>query len=54
MDKGVSFKFKMTGENNITGKVVISKEAIATAHDQNNTFAYEKSWLNRQNKRLGK
>lgn len=41
MDKGVSFKFKMTGENNITGKVVISKEAIATAHDQNNTFAYE-------------
>lgn len=38
MDEGASFRFKMTGDNSITGKVIIGKEALATAHDQNNNF----------------
>lgn len=39
MDNGAKFRFKMTGDNSITGRVSISKEALATAHDQNNNFA---------------
>lgn len=38
MDNGVSFKFKMTGDVGIGGNVTISKEAINTAHNQNNRF----------------
>jgi tetratricopeptide (TPR) repeat protein len=38
MDKGVSFKYKMTGDVGINGVVNISKEAIDTAHVQMNRF----------------
>lgn len=38
MDKGVSFKYKMTGDVGITGLINISKEAIDTAHVQMNRF----------------
>ncbi len=39
MDKGVSFKYKMTGDVGINGVVNISKEAIDTAHVQMNRFS---------------
>ncbi len=39
MDKGVSFKYKMTGDVGINGVVNISKEAIDTAHIQMNRFS---------------
>lgn len=38
MGKGVSFKFKMTGDVGITGLIKISKDAIDTAHVQMNRF----------------
>jgi hypothetical protein len=38
MDNGVSFKYKLTGDVGYNGTVNISKEAIATAHDQMNKF----------------
>jgi len=39
MDKGISFKYKMTGDVGITGLITMSKEAIDTAHIQMNRFA---------------
>ncbi|MBK8610152.1 MAG: hypothetical protein IPL84_09435 [Chitinophagaceae bacterium] len=39
MDKGVSFKYKMTGDVGINGVVNISKEALDTAHVQMNRFS---------------
>ena len=39
MGKGVSFKYKMTGDVGINGVVNISKEAIDTAHVQMNRFS---------------
>lgn len=39
MDKGISFKYKMTGDVGINGVVNISKEAIDTAHVQMNRFS---------------
>jgi hypothetical protein len=38
MDKGISFKWKMTGDVGINGVVNISKEALDTAHEQMNKF----------------
>jgi len=38
MDKGISFKYKMTGDVGITGWITMSKEAIDTAHLQMNRF----------------
>lgn len=38
MDKGISFKYKMTGDVGITGVITMSKEAIDTAHVQMNRF----------------
>ncbi len=38
MDKGISFKYKMTGDVGITGLINMSKEAIDTAHVQMNRF----------------
>lgn len=38
MDKGISFKYKMTGDVGITGVITISKEATDTAHVQMNMF----------------
>ena len=38
MNKGVSFKYKMTGDVGISGVINISKEAIDTAHVQMNRF----------------
>jgi hypothetical protein len=38
MDKGVSFKFKMTGDVGISGNVTMSKDAITLAHNQMNRF----------------
>jgi hypothetical protein len=38
MGKGLSFKFKMTGDVGIGGLITISKEAADTAHTQNNRF----------------
>ncbi len=38
MDNGVSFKYKLTGDAMYDGTVNISREAIATAHDQMNKF----------------
>jgi hypothetical protein len=38
MDKGISFKYKMTGDVGITGLINISKEATDTAHVQMNRF----------------
>jgi hypothetical protein len=46
MDNGVSFKYKLTGEVGYDGTVSISKEAIATAHDQMNKFGKETIELN--------
>lgn len=39
MNNGVSFKFKMTGDVGIGGLVSIAKEAINSAHKQNNRFS---------------
>ena len=39
MDKGISFKYKMTGDVGINGVVNISKEALDTAHVQMNRFS---------------
>lgn len=39
MNNGVSFKFKMTGDVGFGGLVNISKDAINTAHKQNNRFS---------------
>lgn len=39
MQKGISFKYKMTGDVGINGVVTISKEAIDTAHVQMNRFS---------------
>lgn len=39
MEKGVSFKYKMTGDVGINGVVNISKDAIDTAHIQMNRFS---------------
>jgi hypothetical protein len=39
MDKGISFKYKMTGDVGINGVVNISKEALDTAHIQMNRFS---------------
>ncbi|MBL0359268.1 MAG: hypothetical protein IPP72_21445 [Chitinophagaceae bacterium] len=39
MSNGVSFKFKMTGDIGFGGLVNISKDAINTAHKQNNRFS---------------
>ncbi len=41
MDNGISFKYKLTGDAMYNGTVNISKEAIATAHDQMNKFGKE-------------
>ena len=38
MDKGISFKYKMTGDVGITGLITMSKDAIDTAHVQMNRF----------------
>jgi hypothetical protein len=38
MDRGISFKYKMTGDVGITGVITMSKEAIDTAHVQMNRF----------------
>ena len=46
MDNGVSFKYKLTGDVGYDGTVNISKEAIATAHDQMNKFGKETIELN--------
>ena len=46
MDNGVSFKYKLTGDVGTNGTVNISKEAIATAHDQMNKFGKETLELN--------
>ncbi len=45
MENGVSFKYKLTGGVGYEGTVDISKEAIATAHDQMNKFGSEKEYL---------
>lgn len=39
MDKGISFKYKMTGDVGINGVVNISKDALDTAHIQMNRFS---------------
>lgn len=39
MDKGISFKYKMTGDVGINGVVNISKDALDTAHVQMNRFS---------------
>ncbi len=41
MNKGINFKYKLTGDVGYAGTVEISKEAIATAHDQMNKFGAE-------------
>jgi len=46
MDNGISFKYKLTGDVGYDGTVNISKEAIATAHDQMNKFGKETLELN--------
>jgi hypothetical protein len=39
MDKGISFKWKMTGDVGINGVINITKEAMDTAHEQMNKFS---------------
>lgn len=39
MNSGISFKFKMTGDVGIGGNITISKDAVNTAHNQNNRFS---------------
>ena len=46
MDNGISFKYKLTGDVGYDGTVNITKEAIATAHDQMNKFGKESIELN--------
>jgi hypothetical protein len=39
MKSGISFKFKMTGDVGIGGNVTIGKDAVNSAHNQNNRFS---------------
>ena len=42
MDNGVSFKYKLTGDAGTNGTVSMSKEAIASAHEQMNKFGKDR------------
>lgn len=39
MNSGISFRFKMTGDVGMSGNVKIGKDALNTAHKQNNRFS---------------